>query len=47
MTGNVDFELHPKTLIITFVHRFNGRGYRTYWQEYGVNFMILYLGVLC
>jgi hypothetical protein len=26
----------------TPAHRFNSRGYRTYWQKYGVNFTILF-----
>jgi hypothetical protein len=45
MTGNEDSNFIQKSFII-FLHHFNGHDYNTYWQEYGVNFMILCLGVL-
>jgi hypothetical protein len=34
-----------KTFTAILTHRFNSRGYRTYWQQYGVNF-ISSVGVL-
>jgi hypothetical protein len=30
------FESHPQNTTATLAHRFNSRGYRTYWQEHGV-----------
>lgn len=29
----------PKTSTAKLAHRFNSHGYRTYWQEVGINFL--------
>jgi hypothetical protein len=36
----------PKISAGTPTHRVNSRGYRTHWQDYGVDFVIR-LGSLC
>jgi hypothetical protein len=38
--NNKGFDLHPKNSTSKLAHCSNSRGHRTYWEEYGANFMI-------